>query len=140
MGPAGIRRVDVVHPLSRKRSVIFLPSPKQELLALTACYTQKQCRASYAEMSSQMAVPKCHRAILREGIGLQCWVQSQNFRKRDYFGPPKKSLPEFLIVFSLSWCTTPLPLNQSGFNCIQCLAQGARSTALGAEGSSLAAR
>lgn len=92
-----------IPPFKQKEEYIFFffPSSRRGPLALTACYTQKQCRASCAEMSSQMAITECHRAILREEISLQCWAESQNFRKRDYFGP-QKFLPEFLIVFSLS--------------------------------------
>lgn len=91
-----------IPPFKQKEKYhLFFPSSKRGPLALTACYTQKQCRASCAEMSSQMAITECHRAILREEISLQCWAESQNFRKGDYFGP-KKFLPEFLIVFSLS--------------------------------------
>lgn len=84
--------------------------------------------------------PKMPQSYLKGGDRPTMLGAIPEFQEKGLFWAPKKSLPEFLIVFSLSWCTTPLPLNQSGFNCIQCLAQGARSTALGAEGSSLAVR
>lgn len=85
---------------------LFKSSSKWGLLPLTTHYAQKQCRTSCAEMSSQMTITEYHWDIFGEETGLQCWAQSQNFRKRDYF-KTRKFLPKFHIVFSLSWCWTP---------------------------------